>query len=322
MGLSFNYCGRFSVLDFYPGMDVCTFFVVLRKYTEQNILLQKQDYYDLKKVLVSLSQAGFDCSVEDDLLVIKIPAYYKYFQQVNMAVYVYYDAHKGFLSYIKLSQISYSQKSTAALYNTILFVFEHRIKTFDSLFKWDEDKADMFYFATNAYYNVMITSDTSKAPLEIVVLLGINDINQISNKNYFCLIEKLDFLQRDKRILELKLVKYDKTFKILGLHKHIMNKIDRKLKCFMLIGLGAFCFGLLMLGFSIGRFSFPSVKTETFKTESTIGAKVFVSDSPGSKRYHKDRNCQALKRSTGNITATDENDAICQGKTLCGWCGK
>lgn len=48
----------------------------------------------------------------------------------------------------------------------------------------------------------------------------------------------------------------------------------------------------------------------------------YESDSPGSKRYHKDRNCPALKRSTGKITSTDEARAIDQGKTLCGWCGK
>lgn len=44
----------------------------------------------------------------------------------------------------------------------------------------------------------------------------------------------------------------------------------------------------------------------------------YESDSPGSKRYHKDRNCPALKRSTGKITSTDEARAIDQGKTLCG----
>ena len=48
----------------------------------------------------------------------------------------------------------------------------------------------------------------------------------------------------------------------------------------------------------------------------------YISDSPGSKRYHKDRNCPALKRTTGKITRTDETNAIDQGKTLCGWCGK
>ena len=25
MSLSYNYCGRFSILDFYPGMDICAF---------------------------------------------------------------------------------------------------------------------------------------------------------------------------------------------------------------------------------------------------------------------------------------------------------
>ena len=105
------------------------------------------------------------------------------------------------------------------------------------------------------------------------------------------------------------------------------NDIDRKLrlsKKFFCFGLVTFCIGFLMLGFAIGRLSFSSSNAEAgaFQTEVTAGGKVYVSDSPGSKRYHKDRNCQALKRSTGHITATDEANAINQGKTLCGWCGK
>lgn len=103
--------------------------------------------------------------------------------------------------------------------------------------------------------------------------------------------------------------------------------IDRKLrlsKKFFCFGLVTFCIGFLMIGFAIGRLSSSSSSAEAdaFQTEVTVGGKVYVSDSPGSKRYHKDRNCQALKRSTGHITLTDEANAINQGKTLCGWCGK
>lgn len=103
--------------------------------------------------------------------------------------------------------------------------------------------------------------------------------------------------------------------------------IDRKLrlsKKFFCFGLVTFCIGFLMIGFAIGRLSSSSSSAEAdaFQTEVTAGGKVYVSDSPCSKRYHKDRNCQALKRSTGHITATDEANAIDQGKTLCGWCGK
>lgn len=105
------------------------------------------------------------------------------------------------------------------------------------------------------------------------------------------------------------------------------NDIDRKLrlsKKFFCFGLVLFCLGLLMLGYSIGRLSSSSSNAEAdaFQTGATEGGNVYVSDSPGSKRYHKDRNCPALKRSTGNITRTDEANAIDQGKTLCGWCGK
>ena len=103
--------------------------------------------------------------------------------------------------------------------------------------------------------------------------------------------------------------------------------IDRKLrlsKKFFCFGLVTFCIGFLMLGFAIGKLSSSSSNAEAdgFQTEVSSGGNVYVSDSPGSKRYHKDRNCQALKRSTGHITATDEANAIDQGKTLCGWCGK
>lgn len=103
--------------------------------------------------------------------------------------------------------------------------------------------------------------------------------------------------------------------------------IDRKLrlsKKFFCFGLVTFCIGFLMLGFAIGRLSSSSnnAEADSFQTAETAGGNVYVSDSPGSKRYHKDRNCQALKRSTGHITATDEANAIDQGKTLCGWCGK
>ena len=104
--------------------------------------------------------------------------------------------------------------------------------------------------------------------------------------------------------------------------------IDRKLRlskkffCFVLV---TFCIGFLMLGFAIGKSCLPllvNAEADGFQTEVTAGGNVYVSDSPGSKRYHKDRNCQALKRTTGKITRTDESNAIDQGKTLCGWCGK
>lgn len=105
------------------------------------------------------------------------------------------------------------------------------------------------------------------------------------------------------------------------------NNIDKKLKLskkFFCFGLVFFCIGFLMLGYSIGRLSSSSSKAEAdaFQTEVTEGGGVYVSDSPGSKRYHKDRNCPALKRTTGKITITNETNAIDQGKTLCGWCGK
>lgn len=107
--------------------------------------------------------------------------------------------------------------------------------------------------------------------------------------------------------------------------KGSQKDLDRKLrlsKKFFCFGLVTFCIGFLMIGFAIGRLSSSSAEADAFQTEVTAGGKVYVSDSPDSKRYHKDRNCQALKRSTGHITATDEANAIGQGKTLCGWCGK
>nr|DAH10040.1 MAG TPA: Metal binding domain of Ada [Caudoviricetes sp.] len=104
------------------------------------------------------------------------------------------------------------------------------------------------------------------------------------------------------------------------------NDIDRKLrlsKKFFCFGLVTFCIGFLMIGFAIGRLSyFSNAEADGFQTEVAAGGNVYVSDSPGSKRYHKDRNCPALKRSTGKITSIDEANAIDQGKTLCGWCGK
>ena len=102
--------------------------------------------------------------------------------------------------------------------------------------------------------------------------------------------------------------------------------IDRKLrlsKKFFFFGLVTFCIGFLMIGFAIGRLSSSSdAEADAFQTETTTGGNVYVSDSPGSKRYHKDRSCPALRRTTGHITATAEANAINQGKTLCGWCGK
>lgn len=324
MSFSYNYCGRFSILDFYPGMDIYAFFEALRKVTEQNIILQKQDYYDLRKIYLSLSKVGFDCSVEDGLLVVKMPSYFKYFHQVKMDVYIYYDVRKSYLSYIKLCQKTYTQKLSISLFNTILFIFEHRIKTFDSLFKWDEVKEELSYFASNDYYNLLIDFDTNKEPLEIFVLLGINDVSEISNKKYFALIEKVESVQREKRILELKLMKYDKAFLTCGLQKRSLQKVCRKFKYFLFISILTFCIGFLMLGFVIGKLSSSSSNAEAddFQTEVTAEGNVYVSDSPGSKRYHKDRNCPALKRTTGKITRTDESNAIDQGKTLCGWCGK
>lgn len=109
--------------------------------------------------------------------------------------------------------------------------------------------------------------------------------------------------------------------------KGSQKDLDRKLrlsKKFFCFGLVTFCIGFLMIGFAIGRLSSSSnnAEADSFQTAETAGGNVYVSDSPGSKRYHKDRNCPALKRSTGKITFIDEASAIDQGKTLCGWCGK
>ena len=108
--------------------------------------------------------------------------------------------------------------------------------------------------------------------------------------------------------------------------KGSQKDLDRKLrlsKKFFSFGLVTFCIGFLMIGFAIGRLSSSSnnAEADAFQTAETAGGNVYVSDSPGSKRYHKDRNCPALKRSTGKITFTDEASAIDQGKTLCGWSG-
>lgn len=100
------------------------------------------------------------------------------------------------------------------------------------------------------------------------------------------------------------------------------NEIQRG-KRYLKLSVFIFCVSVLMLGYSIGRLSYSSnAEADGFQPEVTAGGNVYVSDSPGSKRYHKDRNCPALKRTTGKITATDEANAIDQGKTLCGWCGK
>ena len=101
------------------------------------------------------------------------------------------------------------------------------------------------------------------------------------------------------------------------------NEIQRG-KRYLKLSVFIFCVSVLMLGYSIGRLSSSSstAEADSFQTEITAGGNVYVSDSPGSKRYHKDRNCPALKRTTGKITRTDESNAIDQGKTLCGWCGK
>ena len=120
---------------------------------------------------------------------------------------------------------------------------------------------------------------------------------------------------------------YNTKGKSITKDKDSQKDLDRKLrlsKKFFCFGLVTFCIGFLMIGFAIGRLSSSSnnAEAEAFQTKVTVGSKVYVSDSPGSKRYHKDRDCQALKRSTGHITATDEANAINQGKTLCGWCGK
>lgn len=103
----------------------------------------------------------------------------------------------------------------------------------------------------------------------------------------------------------------------------INDEIQRG-KRYLKLSVFIFCVSLLMFGYSIGKFSSSSSSAEAdaFQTEIEEGGNVYVSNSPGSKRYHKYRNCPALKRTTGKITRTDETNAIDQGKTLCGWCGK
>lgn len=109
-----------------------------------------------------------------------------------------------------------------------------------------------------------------------------------------------------------------------SLYASKMNREINRAKRYLRIASCFFCVGVLMIGVAIGEIACSSAlsKSDAFRTELSKEGSVYVSDSPGSKRYHKDRNCQALKRSTGHITVTDEANAIDQGKTLCGWCGK
>ena len=111
-------------------------------------------------------------------------------------------------------------------------------------------------------------------------------------------------------------------FSFLNSNNSVVNnqkQNTRHVSCplWMFWGILLFTFGLI-ISYSVGYSNAKSNETSLIDARD----KVYVSDSPGSKRYHKDRNCPALKRTTGKITRTDESNAIDQGKTLCGWCGK
>lgn len=102
--------------------------------------------------------------------------------------------------------------------------------------------------------------------------------------------------------------------KIISKHPKIVRKILIAV-IFILAALAS-----LIFAYSAG---YTNAKCEASHTINTFEeGNVYVSDSPSSKRYHKDRNCQALKITTGKITKTNETNAIDQGKTLCGWCRK
>lgn len=109
-----------------------------------------------------------------------------------------------------------------------------------------------------------------------------------------------------------------------SLYASKINKEINRAKRYLRIASCIFCAGVLMIGVAIGKMAYTSDSRGSFvyHTESSVNGSVYVSDSPGSKRYHKDRNCPALRRTTGHITATAEANAINHGKTLCGWCGK
>ena len=109
-----------------------------------------------------------------------------------------------------------------------------------------------------------------------------------------------------------------------SLYASKINKEINRAKRYLRIASCIFCAGVFMIGIAIGKMAYTSGSRGSFvyQTESSNKGSVYVSDSPGSKRYHKDRNCQALKRTTGKVTRTDEINARNQGKTSCGWCVK
>lgn len=107
----------------------------------------------------------------------------------------------------------------------------------------------------------------------------------------------------------------------------INTDIERKLKrskCFFYFGIGMLMLSMLLMGYAIGTFTTASrhSSAEVDNQKELVDGNVFVSGSPGSRRYHLSRDCPALRRSNGSVTETSVATAEANGKTLCGWCGK
>lgn len=320
--------GRVSVYGFYAGMSSKLFFTKLCALTYKTLTFHS--YYSKEEIIKFLEKWNFLFEQSDKSVSIIINDCFDAQCLGNFHLHLLYSIEKGCLDAILISKNTDSEDATNILYDKFVHFFKNSLSKTnlgENLY-WNESEHEEDFFAYNHIYSVICnrqpySRDSTHREILVIFSYEFRDCFAF-NQKHLELVEMLNTQEQD-------LFYYKKEIENLKKKENMVDSqikdIDRKLrlsKKFFCFGLVTFCIGFLMLGFAIGRLSSSSSNAEadSFQTAETAGGNVYVSDSPGSKRYHKDKNCPALKRTTGKITATDEANAIDQGKTLCGWCGK
>lgn len=321
--------GRVSVFGFYAGMSSKMFFDKLCALTYSKTYIFNR-YYNAEEITAFLEKKNFLYEKSDKTFSIIINDCFDIECLGYFHIHFLYGLEKGCLDAILIFRNTDSEETTNTLYSNFVRFFK------DSLSKtnlgkeiwWNESEHDDDFFAFNTFNSIVCNRQSysiecSYKELLIVFSYDFRDCFSF-NQKYLKLVELLNTQEQDlvSSRNEMSNIKEERI--IINTERKKVERERRRSKRFFYLGITMICVSLLLIGFSLGVLTNASgnASLEADEMKSEITSKVYVSDSPGSKRYHKDRNCQALKRSTGHITATDEANAIDQGKTLCGWCGK
>lgn len=293
--------GRVSVYGFYAGMSSKLFFTKLCALTYKTLTFHS--YYSKEEIIKFLEKWNFLFEQSDKSVSIIINDCFDVQCLGNFHLHLLYSIEKGCLDAILISRNTDSEDTTNLLYDKFVHFFKDSLSktNFCENLYWNVSEHEDDFFAYNGIYSVTcIRQPYSKESMhrEILVMLSYDFRDCFAfNQKHLELLEMLNTQEQDLFYHKKEIENFKKKENMVDSQ---IKDLDRKLrlsKKFFCFGLVTFCIGFLMLGFAIGRLSSSSSNAEAddFQTEVTEGGNVYVSDSPGSKRYHKDRIAQLLK---------------------------